>query len=1200
MSSSDPNLLEQLLSRLNQAHDSVELDPIQGQFLLDASGGDLDLAIALYWEDSIAHAARDDKVNDNGNGNNASNGTDNRNNHIGAADAEANPKNDTKEDENVTSKSRTSKKRIVSNENRHGHIRSSSSSSNNKKRSASSPSSSSLERRIHDQIIRNIRNTGSSASASATSSSSGKHDSRRNGGIGSSSSATAGSNSSSTSHTNRDIDRDSSRSHRYHNHAQGNKITKTGIAESAASAPTSNESKSNAEHRINHNHPNHNPSLRFISGRERIDQETSVSSAAAASVAGGAENGGGRRNANRRHSNNNISINNNNNNNNIHENPPQVEQPNPQPGAAVDEPVNADLNINANIDANMNIDANANINNPNANDDMDAHNSVNVSDDEAVAVAELLWKKIKSEGMKKRACKVAIRKQLRHLATGTRRSKLRLKHFHDVSAALMKGSGGTSGDDDDDGEEEENDHHEKDDARRRRRRRRHRDKSRSSSSISNQANDMKLKFDMMQNLKEKKRMPFKWIEPDAFIKKTIQTASASTSKRAKWTRQHAQKDDSSTSSSSSCGSSSCGSYHAGKENKEEQHKKHIPEKSGGLNNYSNALLEVNGSSSDLEEKNNDCDVDDDDCDYEDAFAITYHGPITPCKLLWGGGEDDTNDKVKKNGGSKRASGDNDGDDNDDDNSDNDPTNNSDNDVSLSMEDTDGENSSSVVPSGAAAASKDGEDRSKVRFNDDIEVIKGGDGSGGSSGGSSSGEGSGPNKSEKKNDGNIIPENIEQLAFGAIIPRTWLSAGFKLSTCGTGLVLPAPIDTELARLKSIQSVKYPTGTMSMQPPLPPYHCGGLTALISIVTALLYTGACIQGKEVNCNSCKRKLFADLSNQERQNEFPERLADALSALLFIAANESVKYRLGGLEKIEKKLTKKRHKMKKRKYFEVDPYDCDEEGNYIDKDRSSQDRELMKKQEMLHYAKVCSVCRWEEDTNTGELKFPLDQLIDNVENLRFSVTFTNAKDIRSFVWANLRAFMGPGGCALFLETVVHIHGIPRLRSMLDNLRAKDAPEVATRPLIRCRCDEKVKNKWEIALQKRQQQLLTSTSITPHNIDNSPPGHECISTELMSLLITGKTEKNMKNWEATKLGFGLLSVESLLENIESNPKLKSPPKPIWIVKGDSSYSVLWNNDLISGKVNKSLSQSLGQESTPFHLTYWNGWHDTTEKKNQW
>ena len=290
-------------------------------------------------------------------------------------------------------------------------------------------------------------------------------------------------------------------------------------------------------------------------------------------------------------------------------------------------------------------------------------------------------------------------------------------------------------------------------------------------------------------------------------------------------------------------------------------------------------------------------------------------------------------------------------------------------------------------------------------------------------------------------------------------------------------MPEPVDTELARLKSIQSVKYPRGTSSIAPPLPPYHCGGITAILSIVTpALLYTGASIQGKEVNCSSCQKKPFADLSLDERKRQFPERLADALSSLLFIAAKDSTKARLTMLEDIEEKLQLKRKRLKKHKIAIVDTYDSDEVSDFDGKDLPDEDKELEMKQLMKNRTKLCSVCHWEVDTN-GDLKVPLDQLIDNDDLLRFSITLTNSKDLRSFVWANMGSFMGPGGCALFLETVVNIHGIPRLTRILSQLKGSVSEE-KNRPFIRCSCEDRVKLKWEESLKAYQKRAVSRNCV--------------------------------------------------------------------------------------------------------------------------
>ena len=153
-----------------------------------------------------------------------------------------------------------------------------------------------------------------------------------------------------------------------------------------------------------------------------------------------------------------------------------------------------------------------------------------------------------------------------------------------------------------------------------------------------------------------------------------------------------------------------------------------------------------------------------------------------------------------------------------------------------------------------------------------------DGTGGGAGGDGDGDGNGNSDISK-------PIQLQ-------IPRTWLSAAFTLSSCGTGLSFCKPDndDTEMARLKSIQSTLFPIGTTTTipgtagatvtisastqpPPPLPSFHCRGVTLLTSLITALIYSGV---------NSRRWKPFAELTLEERKKDFPQRLTDALFSTL------------------------------------------------------------------------------------------------------------------------------------------------------------------------------------------------------------------------------------------------------------------------------------------------------------------------------
>lgn len=187
-----------------------------------------------------------------------------------------------------------------------------------------------------------------------------------------------------------------------------------------------------------------------------------------------------------------------------------------------------------------------------------------------------------------------------------------------------------------------------------------------------------------------------------------------------------------------------------------------------------------------------------------------------------------------------------------------------------------------------------------------------------------------------------------------------------------------------------------------------------------------------------------------------------------------------------------------------------------------------------------------------------------------------------------------------MFLETVVHIYGIPRLTRMLQNATPTKG---SNRSLIRCNCEDRVLSKWEETLRQYQKEAMSSSSITQPIIDKAPPGHNCISSELISLLICGQPQiMNLSNLPTSRLGFGFLSVDDDSNVINNNNMTtqSQPPMPIWIVKGPSSYSVLWNNEVMA-KINDSKFSSAElmnvKNRYPFYLSFWNSWYDPAAKR---
>ena len=201
------------------------------------------------------------------------------------------------------------------------------------------------------------------------------------------------------------------------------------------------------------------------------------------------------------------------------------------------------------------------------------------------------------------------------------------------------------------------------------------------------------------------------------------------------------------------------------------------------------------------------------------------------------------------------------------------------------------------------------------------------------------------------------------------------ASFGLSKCGTGLIVQSPKveDIEFFAWRQQQN----QGGHNQNGVPPPYHCKSITAIMSIVTAMLYTGASIQGSEVNCTSAKME-FANLSPDERRREFPSRLADALAALIFIAGRASLKRKKRSMKKLNREFEVKAKMMKRR----------------------------------LH---LIPTCTWEDDPSSGMPRQPNSPFYRYIQ---LQMSLTNLDDIRLFVLSNIKSFTSPGGVALLLGT--------------------------------------------------------------------------------------------------------------------------------------------------------------------------------------
>ncbi|KAL9189505.1 hypothetical protein ACHAXT_009180 [Thalassiosira profunda] len=363
--------------------------------------------------------------------------------------------------------------------------------------------------------------------------------------------------------------------------------------------------------------------------------------------------------------------------------------------------------------------------------------------------------------------------------------------------------------------------------------------------------------------------------------------------------------------------------------------------------------------------------------------------------------------------------------------------------------------------------------------------------------------------------------------GDHIPPSWLRSGFQLAACGNGLALQGSSGDEA----DDRGHRRPPGHVPKRGPLKgvdtlfPYNCKGVAALASIVTALIYAGASIQGgATVSCDAAKEP-FGELETDQRKRQFDGRLVDALSSLLCLAA-------AAGRRRCEATLGRYETVMARRlRQGKLSP---EEEDEYETKRRALQRR-----------CGQCQVCWWE--TSDGAPLLPEGR---DPADVAFNTSFTAAEDLRSYVKTHARSFKAPGGCALFLETILRAHG----------------PLAEFSGLLKCRCKESA------AL------LAKNGGERP-----APEEHDCMTPQLLSLLLTGEVHSTFEDWDADALGIGYLRLQKQ-DSAPINPRLLRPVKPIWLCLGDLGHSVLLSPD---ARDRNCLADRSG---AAFRLSNWNCW----------
>lgn len=384
------------------------------------------------------------------------------------------------------------------------------------------------------------------------------------------------------------------------------------------------------------------------------------------------------------------------------------------------------------------------------------------------------------------------------------------------------------------------------------------------------------------------------------------------------------------------------------------------------------------------------------------------------------------------------------------------------------------------------------------------------------------------------------------------PASWLRSGFKLAQCGNGLVMSAPPVDDRGRINRSFTVLREGALKGMKGAFP-YNCMGVSALLSIVSALLHSGASIQnGAAVACD-VDRVPFSELSLDQRKREFDSRLTDALSSLIFVAAQA------GSL----------RYKEILNIYDRQWARRCQRKGHITPEE---EDIHMTKRMALQRRSRVCEVCWWPTDImNGGATIFPEGK---DPKDVHFKTSFTNIRDIKSYVKTNLRSFKEAGGCALFLETIVHCH-------------SKSIHLPPSFPLncesfaLECKCSQALKRLQTNAKNKRGDA----------NIATMQEDNDCMTVELFSLLLTGQVHHNYENWSADMFGIGILRINANARN-KLGPRLLRPIKPIWICLGDLGYSMIF----LDMKTFIGHTRTLDDPGKTFQLAHWNCWSGELSK----
>lgn len=395
------------------------------------------------------------------------------------------------------------------------------------------------------------------------------------------------------------------------------------------------------------------------------------------------------------------------------------------------------------------------------------------------------------------------------------------------------------------------------------------------------------------------------------------------------------------------------------------------------------------------------------------------------------------------------------------------------------------------------------------------------------------------------DGSIVIADEDDDETRAGIPRTWLSAGFSLSECRQGLALKPPTDEDIAYFSEKERDGGNNAGSRFIPP--PYHCRSVTALLSVVTALIYNGVNVHDKKVSSLS-PLEPFQKVPDFDRKRQFDGRLADALAALLTVAAEASRERKMPALQRLKKSDPRKWQIMKKK-------------------------------------MKLCPTCHWEElegDGNNRSMRLPTAQDAEN--EIQVVTSYTNIEDLRAYVLCNIGAFKGTGGCALFLETLMQIHGKSTVARMIRQSRIDAGLSPDETKLIHCQCHRRHQDKLQSCSMAQRKAWAAE-----HNMDTTPHQTDCMSIELLSLILTGHVHSTFKGWTTGPLGIGIITDSPNTVSCA----LTRPERPAWILSGPTCYSTL----ILKGT--QDFPNEFSFKDRPgsiAHFMHWNCWYNVSAK----